>query len=200
MLNRLLVPGAYHISIPEDDVDVETWSGALHEVKIAKSVPDEVTGNTKNINRRYFPQGIYTQKIAQYFTSNRWHQYLIELTNLDSTWVNNWGLLDQKFLERCRLSLVWHSLRAGYEEDDWHVDALRQVIHGLFYLQPAADERCTTVFSTVGPECTEDTVVSCSSGPGQGWVILQNGRSWHRGRNLSEQPRFGLKFAYNLWP
>lgn len=199
MLSRLLVPGAYNITVPQHHVDTSTWLAALAELSVCESVPDEVTGNSQNINRRYFPAGPHTEKIVQYLHSDHWHQQLIDLANLDREWVNNWGRLDPEFLQRCQFSWTWHSLRAHYEETDWHVDALRQVIHGLFYLQPAADQRCTTVFSPIGLECPEDTIVACSSGPGQGWIILQNGRSWHRGRNLSNQPRFGLKFAYNLW-
>lgn len=197
--NNCIMPGAYRITIPETEISHDTWLGALSELQTCQiSIIDEPSGNTNNINRKYYPQGPCTASIVQYFRSATWHNHLVDLANLDLEWVRNWGRMHTGFLSKCQFDWTWHSLRAGYNETDWHVDSLKQVIHGLFFMQPDADPQCATVFANDDTGDTDD-IVQPSTGIGQGWVILQNGRTYHRGRNLTAHPRFGLKFSYQLW-
>lgn len=199
MLSRSILPGAYQIEISQNEIAQDVWLGALAELETCTvSQIDEASGNSKNINRIYHPSGPFTRSIVEYLQSERWHQHLVDLANFDQEWLRNWGKLSVNFIKSCRFGWTWHSLRAGYDENDWHVDSLKQIIHGLFYINPKSAAPCNTLFAwdVMG---NMQEVLQPTTDLGQGWIILQNGRTFHRGQNLSEKPRFGLKFSYQLW-
>lgn len=96
---------------------------------------------------------------------------------------------------------------ARYRDHPWHVDCKNLVLQGMIYLVDQTDESQGTWFSTdravLGNNGYHDrSILKIPATPWRGWLLVNSDHSYHRALNLTEQPRFSLKFGlqFNLKP
>jgi hypothetical protein len=132
-------------------------------------------------------------------------QQILDLASRDQIFQEFWSFPNRSCLDSITNTYAYFiQTPAHYENHPWHVDCKNLLLQGMIYLveQPSNDQgtwfcRDTSVlYNRHDPE----TELRLPAAPWQGWLLINSDLSYHRALNLTEQPRFSIKFGlqFNL--
>lgn len=203
MVFHKVLDGVYEVTT---DLGQDIWQRCLEELTACQVLGINHHDSQPDLGAKdILVKGEACDRIREYFHSDQWLTRVVELCSSDYEWVTNWAQPTIKwFKTQCHYSCEWHLAPPNYVTHEWHVDALKQIVHGLMFVSPGDDRRTTTLFRPRGEITSWKKVrenispISVSTGLDKGWLLLQNGRQEHRGINDSTTPRYVFKWMYTL--
>ena len=202
MIWHEVLDGVYEVTT---DLGVDLWQRCLDDLQSCQSTQSNHYHTEPDLGAKdILVRSEACDAVSDYFDSDQWLDCVVELCNNDGAWITNWATPSVEwFRTYTSYQSEWHLAPTNYVSHEWHVDCLRQIVHGLMYVSPIHDRRATTLFRPgviMSWKKLRENIqtVPIPTGFDHGWVLLQNGRQEHRGINESTSPRYVFKWMYSL--
>lgn len=142
------------------------------------------------------------QNFCRSFNTVAIKQQLLELAIRDQVFQDYWSRPDLGCFSAISSSYAYYvETPACFEDHPWHTDSKNLAVQGMLYIVTDESEQRGTWF-TRDPEVLRNetwaTVTKISARPYQGWLLINSDRSYHRGLNYSDVPRYCIKFGIQL--
>lgn len=191
MIWHEVLDGVYAV---QTDLGRDLWHRCLEELQSCQMLQTNHYHTEPDLGAKdILVQGKACDAVSEYFGSDQWLGYVVELCANDEAWCTNWTTPSAEWFRiHTSYQAEWQLAPPNYLYHDWHVDCLKMVVHGLMYITDTHTDRSTTLFRQgIRQE-------SIQTGFDRGWVLLQNGRQEHRGINDTGVPRYVFKWMYTL--
>ena len=142
------------------------------------------------------------QQFCRSFNDPDIKRQLLELAAQDPIFQDHWSRPDIDCFSEISSSYAYYvETPARYEDHPWHTDSKNLVIQGMLYIvldESASQGTWFTRDSAVLQNENWVDLTKVSARPWQGWLLINSDRSYHRGLNYSDVPRYCLKFGIQL--